>query len=80
MNQRGQTNIAPILQYPIVLLILGILLFALWPMVQVFWDLNTNTPGYDIAWSIMGLIPILAVVGVTVLYLVTRPRENPGSV
>lgn len=80
MNSRGQTNIAPILQYPIVLLILGILLFALWPIIQVFWDLNTNTPGYAIAWSIMGLIPVFAVVGITVLYLVTRPRESPGGV
>lgn len=79
LDEKGQAVVG-IFQFVIVLLILGILLFALAPIISTIWNLNANLPNYDIARAILDLYPILAIIGLVVLYLITRPRSEPSGV
>lgn len=75
MDSKGQ-GVVSLFQYVIVLLILGVLLYAFSPIIATIWNLNVNLPNYSIARSILDLYPIIAIVGLTVLYVITRPRET----
>lgn len=79
LGEKGQA-VAAIFQYVIVLLVLGILLYAFAPVISVIWNLNANLPNYDIARPILDLYPIFAIIGLTVLYLITRPRQDSSGV
>lgn len=73
MNDKGQ--VVSLFQFVIVMLVLGILLYAFAPIISTIWDLNVNLPNYNIARSLLNLFPIIAIIGLVLLYVVIRPRE-----
>lgn len=79
LGQCGQ-SVVSLFQFVIVLLILGILLYAFSPVISTIWNLNANLPNYDIARPILDLYPILAIVGLAVLYIIVRPRQDSSGV